>query len=208
MAAGDRPEFDLVVWDFDGVLNANIRAGRFVWADTMQDDLGLHPTAFQDFVFRSPGIVDVISGQLDLLDAVTPWLEGQGATITPAAFLEYWFARDAMPDAEVTGWMRAHAGSRVIGTNNETRRTGYIEDTMGYGALVDRVFSSGRLGIAKPHDGFFHHIADWAELDPARILLVDDSAANVDAATALGWQGFHFTPETRSTLPACLNLPT
>lgn len=28
----------IIVWDFDGVLNANIVAGRFVWGDTLMAD--------------------------------------------------------------------------------------------------------------------------------------------------------------------------
>ena len=201
-----KPDFDLVVWDFDGVLNANIRDGRFVWADCLLEDLGVDPQAFSDFVFRSGRIRDVVRGRLDLLDVVDGWLAEQGHKIPALAFLSYWFERDAMPDAEVCGWLAAHQGRRVIGTNNEARRAGFIEDVMGFGLRVEKVFASGRMGVAKPDPEFFAAIEDWSDVSPQRILLIDDVASNVEAAIAKGWAGYHFTPETLHGLPIRLGL--
>ena len=203
--ATDHP-FDLVVWDFDGVLNANIVDGRFVWAENLQSDLGVDPVAFGDFVFRSGLIREVVAGQTDLLDVVRNWLTAQQHSITADAFLEYWFAQDALPDPEVTGWLQTYPGRSVIGTNNETRRAGYIETRMGYGPLVERVFASGRMNFAKPDAGFFEQIEAWSGADASRVLLIDDSLPNVQAVKERGWHGFHFTPQTRAELPALLGL--
>ncbi|MEX0287068.1 MAG: HAD family hydrolase [Paracoccaceae bacterium] len=196
----------LIVWDFDGVLNANIRDGRFVWADRLQDDLGVDPGAFSDFVFRSGRIRDVVRGRLDLRDVVAGWLSDQGHDITADAFLDYWFANDAIPDEQVTGWMMKAAGRRVIGTNNEARRAAYIEGPMGYGARVERVFASGRMGVAKPDAGFFEAIEQWSGAAPRDILLIDDSLPNIEACIERGWQGFHFSVATRNALPQRLGL--
>ena len=38
-AAAVRGEFDVVVWDLDGVLNRGIEDGRFVWSDRFEEDL-------------------------------------------------------------------------------------------------------------------------------------------------------------------------
>lgn len=196
----------LIVWDFDGVLNANMRAGRTFWADGLKADLGIDPQVFRGEMFSRDAYHAILRGRLDLLTHVSDWLAGRGHAVSGEAFLRYWFEKDAHPDAEVLGWLRAHPARHVIGTNNEHRRCCYIEEEMGYGAHVERVFSSGRIGAAKPDPGFFAEIERWAGLAPGRILLVDDVAANVAAARARGWQGFHFTPATRAGLPERLGL--
>ncbi len=198
--------FDLIVWDFDGVLNANILDGRFVWADQVEEDLGIDHNAFVEFVFKSGRIRDVVRGQLDLRDVMATWLSDKGYAIGADAFLDYWFEKDAHPDAEVIGWMTSTPARHVIGTNNEARRAAYIETEMGFGALVEKVFASGRMGLGKPDPAFFKLISDWADVPPERSLFIDDHAPNVAAADNLGWNVFHFTPETRSALPNVLGL--
>lgn len=196
----------LIVWDFDGVLNANMRGGRTFWADDMKADLGIDPRVFSHEMFTAGDFRDIVRGRRDLLPHVSDWLARHGHDVTGEDFLAYWFEKDAHPDAEVLGWLRTHPARHVIGTNNEHRRCCYIEEQMGYAAHVERVFSSGRMGAAKPDPGFFAQIERWSGLAPARILLVDDVAANIAAATARGWQGFHFTDATRRALPERLGL--
>lgn len=197
---------DLIVWDFDGVLNANVVDGRFVWADTLQADLGIDPQQLSAHLFASGLMRRVISGQVDLRDVVGDWLTDIGQPVTADEMLAYWFDKDALPDAEVLGLLRAHPARHVIGTNNEARRAAYIETVMGFGDQVDHVFASGRMGCAKPDAVYFKQIEDWAGLSGAQILLVDDTLPNIEACTARGWQGFHFTDATRTDLPSVLGL--
>ena len=203
MSAGD---FDLVVWDFDGVLNANVVDGRFVWSDGLDMDLGIDSIAFSDFVFRSGRMREVISGRKDLPDLLGPWLAEQGHAISAQDFMAYWWEKDARPDPEIIALTGRVTARQVIGTNNEHRRAQYIEHQMGIGRLVERIFASGRMGVAKPDAGFFRQIEDWAGLPPERILLIDDLGKNIASAQNLGWQVFHFTPATRAALPARLGL--
>jgi len=196
----------LVVWDFDGVLNANHTPGPLAWAERITADLGLDKAAFARF-FSDPVLVrEVLRGRWDLHDAVTDWLKQQGSEVAAETVLNYWFEKDARPDPEVIGWLEAHPARKVIGTNNETHRARYIEDALGFGDRVEKMFSSGRMGVAKPDQGFFAEIERWSGLAPPQILLVDDLPANIAAATKRGWQGFHFTPHTRATLPERLGL--
>ncbi len=200
------PEIKLIVWDFDGVLNANVVDGRFVWTDQMQSDLDLDPKAFSAFLFGSGLMHKVICGKVSLMEVVATWLRTQNTDLTARDFLDYWFARDALPDSEVFGWMRAAAGRRVIGTNNETLRATYIETQMQFGQHVEHVFASGRMGVAKPDAGFWTAVERWSGVERQNILLVDDSEQNVEACQAQGWQVFHFTKTSRSDLPVLLGL--
>ncbi|WP_425099505.1 HAD family hydrolase [Tropicibacter sp. S64] len=200
----DQP--DLIVWDFDGVLNANMRNGRIFWADDMKADLGIDPAVFTREMFTTDDFKAILRGRIDLLAHVSDWLARNGYALGGEAFLRYWFEKDAHPDAQMLGLIGAHPARHVIGTNNEHHRCRFIEEEMGYAAVVERVFSSGRMGAAKPDAGFFAQIERWSGLAPSRILLVDDVAANIAAARARGWMGFHFTDATRDALPERLGL--
>ncbi|WP_299153303.1 HAD family hydrolase [uncultured Tateyamaria sp.] len=195
----------LIVWDFDGVLNANIVDGRFVWTDHLYADWGIMPADLSAHIFESGLIHEVLRGARDLRDVLVDWFAQTGRDIDADAFLAYWFAQDARPDTQVIGQLQTPRFRHVIGTNNETRRAAYIETEMGFGPLVERVFSSGRMGCAKPEAAYFAHIEAWSGLPPDRHTLIDDTVANVVAAKARGWRGFHFCADTRADLPAFLD---
>ncbi len=196
----------IIVWDFDGVLNANIVDGRFVWADRVQADWEIEVAALAGHLFHPDRIGHIMRGQVDLRDALAQWLDMAGHDVDVDAFLAYWFARDALPDAAVTQQLRRPGARHVIGTNNERRRARYIEDQMGFGARVEHIFASGRMGHAKPDAAYFAHIEDWSGAPACDHILIDDTRANVDAAAARGWQVFHFTDRTRDDLVAFLDV--
>jgi putative hydrolase of the HAD superfamily len=198
--------YDLIVWDFDGVLNRNFVDGRFVWLDGIEHDLGIHKTRFQDAVFGSGMIQDVMRGALDLRDVVADWLASERHSLSPDAFLDYWFTHDARADTQVLGWLAGTPTRHVIGTNNEARRAAYIETQMGFSDMVEHIFASGRMGLAKPDPKFFAKIEAWSGVAPCRILMIDDTLANIEACQRLGWSGFHFTEHTRHALPTYLGL--
>lgn len=195
----------IIVWDFDGVLNANIVDGRFVWADRVEADWGLSLEALQADIFHPACIRQIVRGARDLRAELARFLAAQGHDIDPDAFLAYWFEQDARPDPEVVAHLTRPAARHVIGTNNEARRAAYIETDMGFGARVERVFASGRMGCAKPEDAYFAQIEDWSGAPAAHHILIDDSARNVEAAQTRGWDAFHFTDQTRNDLAAFLD---
>lgn len=202
------PDFDCVVWDFDGVLNANIRDGQLVWASTIIDDIGHGVEDFIDDLF-SGGFADIIVGKVDLLDVVRAWTDRVGYAPGAEQFLSYWFEKDALTDPVLIVMMDmlAKRGIRnVIATNNEARRASYIEQQMGFGKRIDHMFCSGRMGIAKPDPAFFIHVQQTLQIPHQRLILVDDKAANVEMATALGWQGYHYTEADHLGLRSRLGL--
>ncbi|MEL7132487.1 MAG: HAD-IA family hydrolase [Pseudomonadota bacterium] len=195
----------IVVWDFDGVLNANMIDGRFVWADGLQKDWGIDRDALAAHIFSPAQAQQIMRGQLDLADALQAFLDQAGHDIDSDTFLAYWFARDARPDAIVMAELERPGLRHVIGTNNEQRRAQFIEQEMGFGDLVDHIFASGRIGHAKPDGAFFAHIEAWSGATATDHVLIDDTARNVEAAHERGWQAFHFTDDTRDRLSAFLD---
>jgi len=197
-----------IAWDFDGVLNRNVVAGRFVWSDRLEEDLGIPVQTFQDGVFDER-FLDVISGKRDLKVHLEEWLALRGHTVDASALLDYWFEKDDLKDPLTLDLLERLAERdilQVIATNNEARRAAYIEHRAGFGERVSHVFSSGRIGHAKPEAAFFRHVVETLGFAPEEILLIDDSARNVRAAEALGWKAFHFTEETRGKLHSILGL--
>ncbi|WP_052249519.1 HAD family hydrolase [Tateyamaria sp. ANG-S1] len=144
-------------------------------------------------------------GQADLRAELVEWIDFAGHDVDADAFMAYWFAKDALPDAEVLAHLNRPGVRHVIGTNNEPRRAGYIENQMGFGSRVERIFASGRIGHAKPDAEYFTHIEDWSEAPTPAHVLIDDTKRNVDAAQARGWDAFHFTDQTRDGRSAFLD---
>ncbi|MEM9633853.1 MAG: HAD-IA family hydrolase [Pseudomonadota bacterium] len=203
-----RTDIKAIAWDFDGVLNRNVVDGRFVWSDTIEEDLGIPAREFQEGVFDSR-FIDVIAGKRDLLEHVQCWLDLNDCGIDAGAVLEYWFIKDDLSDPLTGGIMdrlNELGMKQVIATNNEHRRAAYIENKAGYGSRVSSVFAAGRMGLVKPAPEFFVHVSEALRLPPQSILLIDDSAANTRAADALGWDTFHFTDESREHLAPYLGL--
>lgn len=93
--------------------------------------------------------------------------------------------------AELLASARRH-GPVVLVTNATTRLESDV-DTLGLAAHVDAIVNSARLGFAKPAREIYLAAAELAGVPPRRCLFVDDSAANAEAARALGMTAHHFT---------------
>ncbi len=198
----------VIAWDFDGVLNRNIVDGRFVWADRFEVDIGHSLDGFEKAIFRN-NFDDVITGKVDLRNRLNEWARSVGYVGGVDALLEYWFENDALPDPEVGAVMDTlndRGFRQVIVTNNESRRATYIEGEMGFGERVERVLSSGRMGVRKPAAAFFALVTETLEVEPGQMLLIDDCPKNIPAAISSGWRAFHFTGDTRHELPLALGL--
>jgi putative hydrolase of the HAD superfamily len=183
-----------IAWDFDGVLNRGIEAGRFVWQDLLEDAFGIDKHVFADFVFGE-GFWPIMRGEKDVLHHLQDWKDHVGFEGDIHDILAFWFNEDAKPCTDMLAMMdqvRKAGLKQVIATNNEDRRTTFIEDDMGFGPRVDRVFSSGRMKVAKPDPDYFRFIENEMELKPEQLLLVDDYQENIDAARGCGWHVFHF----------------
>ena len=100
-------------------------------------------------------------------------------------------AMDPVPDAEPTlRWAREEGFRIAILSNWPLARTidGYVEDR-GWGAWLDAVVVSQRVGVIKPHPAIFEAAAAALGLAPGHLLHVgDDWAADVVGAKAAGWR--------------------
>jgi 2-haloacid dehalogenase len=88
----------------------------------------------------------------------------------------------------------AAAGVRVLGLTNWSAETyHHAEPAAPVIALLEDVVVSGEVGLAKPDPRVYRLLAERCSLDPARTVFLDDSAVNVAAAAAEGFDAVLFT---------------
>jgi 2-haloacid dehalogenase len=78
-------------------------------------------------------------------------------------------------------------------TNWSAETYGIAEPMFPFLQRFRHVAVSGRLKMGKPDARIYQHVLQFGGLDPRRTVFIDDSAKNVDAATALGLHGIRFT---------------
>ncbi len=203
-----RSDLRVIAWDFDGVLNRNVIDGRFVWMDGFERDTGASLKSFADYLFKGR-FQEAMIGKADLKTLIGDWVEHDGYLGTAETIMSYWFDIDAKPDARMLAMMERTSElgiKNVMATNNEAHRTDYIEHHMGFGAKMDQIFAAGRMCVAKPDDGYFHHITDDLSVTPDQILLIDDFEENIEAASKLGWHTHHFLEDGYDALEKVLGL--
>lgn len=204
----DLEAVQVIAWDFDGVLNRNIENGVFAWSRNFEQDLGLSLQSFSSYLFGGR-FQQAMVGQACLVELVTEWAEANEAAGRAPEILDYWFTQDAIPDHRTLSFfepLKARGLRHVMATNNEAHRTTFIEEAMGFGARMERIFAAGRMGIAKPDTAYFAHIETELGIAPEALLLVDDLEENVAAARSRGWQTFHFEEGAHDRLEKAFGL--
>jgi HAD superfamily hydrolase (TIGR01509 family) len=77
-------------------------------------------------------------------------------------------------------------GRRLAVVSNCSWQTGGVVEATGLAARVDIVVLSFEVGLLKPDPAILRLALERLDADPARSVLVDDVAVNLDAARALG----------------------
>ncbi|HEY1752876.1 MAG TPA: HAD-IA family hydrolase [Caulobacteraceae bacterium] len=89
---------------------------------------------------------------------------------------------------DLAGSLRARA---LVGGFSDNPR--FVERLFPAGAVLDPMFFSSELRVFKPQPEAFAAVEAALGLPRETILFIDDTAANVDAAIARGWDAIRFT---------------
>lgn len=116
-------------------------------------------------------------------DAIWAWKHRWGEMF-PGAIAE---TEGAMAELQARG-VRQYA---LTNMSHETEDATFAMSPA-FGCLDGRIVS-GREGVMKPGAAIFELICSRFAFAPAEALFVDDSAKNIEAAHALGFQVHHFT---------------
>lgn len=178
-----------IMVDVDGVLITGRPADGKPWATDLERDLGLNNAALHDEFFI-PYWNDIVTGQTGLVAQLQPVLARLAPTVSIEDFLAYWFEQDARLNRtllEELNLLRESGIKVYLATNQEHLRVGFLLDTLGLGQQADGIYYSAALHSRKPDAAFFEQVARLSGYLPAQLLLLDDTAANVEAAQGLGW---------------------
>ena len=89
------------------------------------------------------------------------------------------------------------AGIRLVALSNWSAEMFPVaRERFDFLAWFEGIVISGDVGVNKPDRRIFEHLTEQFGIEPAAALFIDDSPANVDAATTLGFRSIHFTDAT------------
>ena len=88
--------------------------------------------------------------------------------------------------AELLEKLRPGYRLAVLSNTNDLHLPRFTTE-FGLSQLVDEIFASHLLGLAKPDPRIFIHVSEALAVAPGAILFVDDNERNVDSAAELGF---------------------
>lgn len=128
-----------------------------------------------------------LTGEANWLALLPALLERWGIADAYDAVVATWLSIEPLPATrDLLGVVRAHGVPCYLASNQARQRAEVMRDELGYGDLVDEMFLSYELGVAKPDPAYFQRILDTLGTPAGDLLFLDDSAANVESARTLG----------------------
>ncbi|MFD0987771.1 HAD-IA family hydrolase [Methyloligella solikamskensis] len=181
--------------DVDGVVvNGRPEDGK-PWATDIGRDLGIEPALLQEKFF-APHWTDIVIGRKDLLEVLAACLPVLSPSVSAERFIAYWFEKDARLDESVLAacdTLRDEGWRIFLATNQEHLRARHLMEQLALRDHVDGMVYSAAVAARKPERAFFDAASERSGADPDKILLVDDSEANVVAARDAGWAARHWS---------------
>ena len=184
--------------DVDGVLVSGRPEDGLPFATDLEKDLGVSLDLLQREFFK-PHWSEIVTGRAPLTERLSAVL----ATIAPElgveTLIDYWFSKDARIDRDVLDGLAHYRAQNIkvfLATNQEHRRATYLMKDLGLADHVDGIVYSAELGYRKPQQDFFRLATQRVGAAPDRVVLVDDTLENIEAARQFGWQAVHWTGES------------
>ena len=182
-----RPQTHVLLLDVDGVL---ITPDDFYGAKLARE----HGKTMREFM-RGP-FLSASTGKSDLLDHLPVFMAQIGREGAAEEFYREWLEyenRPNLPMLSAVRELRAQGWRVYLATNQETHRTRHLLEESGLADVVDGHFASYSVGHRKPDLAYYTAVTQRLGLLPEHIIFRDDSAENVAAARAAGWQAQLFT---------------
>lgn len=179
-----------VLLDADGVLQVVPDGGWFALAEPF---VGIRAEEFmrRAWVLERP----TLAGRGDLRPLLAGLLREYDVAATADELLAaVWYRIEVVEQSfALVESLRRRGYGVHLGTNQDLRRGEHMRTALGYDALFDTSCYSYDLGVAKPDPGFFVAAARRIGCEPAALLFVDDTHANVEGARAAGLAAVHWT---------------
>lgn len=189
----------IVFFDVDGVLIQGYHAKpelRKYWDESMESDLGINRSHFQENFISGVFLQEIVSGKKDLKSEISDYLLSINSTISADKFIKYWLTGDSninhllfekIKILKETGKVKL-----FLATNQEHNRANYLMNELKFNEYFDDIFHSGRIGFAKPDRKYFENVMEHIGNSSHRPIFFDDSQGVVDAANDYGWEAYQF----------------
>ncbi|MGI6249943.1 MAG: HAD-IA family hydrolase [Anaerolineaceae bacterium] len=182
----------LLIFDFDGVLR--------LWDDDIiyakEQLLGIPQRTLFEIAF-SPELGEaVVSGRISNAvwrKAIRAELEARYGS-RGLELSDLWDARTGTIDEQVRALVEflKHLGYRVVMLTNGTSTLREELRHLGVDKLYHHVYNTAEVGVFKPNAAIFEHIRQAEKIPFHQMVFVDDNAANIAAAHALGLHTHHY----------------
>jgi putative hydrolase of the HAD superfamily len=186
-----------IMVDVDGVLIRGRPDDGRHWSTSLEADLGISAEDLHREFFDVHWD-EIIIGRAMLTDRLSLALQMIAPRLTADQLINYWFARDRRLDENLLRdliQLRSSGFQLHLATNQEHLRAKYLLDELGLAEHFDSIQYSAQIGARKPEPEFFRAAASRTGLSPDEILLVDDTAENVEGANVAGWRAVLWTAE-------------
>lgn len=181
-----------ILFDVDGVILFPLNT---FFSDRLAEKLGIPLSKIVPFFEKE--YQQCLVGQLDLKEALVPYVREWQWTGSIDELLSFWFEAEAEVDANLIASidnLRAKGLTCFVATNQEKYRAEYMFKQIGFNGSFDKLYAAGKLGVAKPDHAFFQHITDdLPDIPKDEILFWDDKQHNVEAARQFGILAEHYT---------------
>lgn len=179
----DRPDIGAVLFDMGGVL---VELGPLdeLLGSTMDGE------EFWPRWLASPSVRGLESGRCSVEDFADGLVTELDLTIDANEVIERFvaFPRGLYPGAvEVVASVPPGVATGVLSNTNPLHWDHQV-DASTIRNLCQYAFLSYRLGAVKPDRAIYDLVATELDMEPGRILFIDDNQINVDGARAAGWR--------------------
>lgn len=186
-----------ILCDVDGVILHGFHTkfpNTNVWSKDLEADFGMKEADLIEAFFNK-SFQDVLLGKEDLISALNEVLPTIGFSGKTDDLVKYWFEKDSKINADFMKWLEGMKDEKCIfylATNQEHKRADYLWRDLGFYKHFKEIYYAAKIGAVKPNPDFFKYILDEIEVDPSDVLLIDDSAKNIETAKSLGLNAILF----------------
>lgn len=174
-----------MLWDADGVLQ-DLPPIESLWTFLPEP---LHTQLLVETVYSESG--ETLTGEVDMAERVEAAIRKHGLEAHRDDLLAVWTEFPPVEEGRaLLREVRASGVVCVLASNQDTLRAANMRPI--YEPLLDRLYLSPEVGLAKPDPAFFTHIAADLGLLPTDLVFIDDTRVNVDGAAAAGVHAIHW----------------
>jgi putative hydrolase of the HAD superfamily len=194
-----RPVLRGLITDWGGVLTVPVAVAVVAWLEADRIDLEGYRMVMREWLeaYGADGRINPVHA---LERGETPPEEFErllaarltrvdGTPVSAAGMLTRMFSQMAPVEPMYALLRSLRAGGVRTGLLSNSWGNDYPRDL--FTGVFDSVVISSEVGMRKPEERIFHHALDRLGLEPHQCAFIDDIAANVDAARALGMAGLH-----------------